>query len=82
MKSKLLKQIFDALETIYLTLVSMLKIFASLFPLPIWRKMKGKENFKQWFNVFVVISEALQGVWIESVGSFNLPFQITTQKVQ
>ena len=60
-KSKLLKQLFDALETNSLTLMTVLKIFASLFLLQIWQKMKHKGNIKQWFNVFLVISEAWQG---------------------
>ena len=38
-----------------------MKIFTSLFQLQIWHKMKHNENFKQWFNVFVIISETLQG---------------------
>ena len=47
MKYKLLKQLFDALETNNLTLIAVLKNFASLFLLQIWCKMKGKENLKQ-----------------------------------
>ena len=44
---KILKELFDPLETNSLTLMTMLKIFASLFPLQIWQKMKHKGNFKQ-----------------------------------
>ena len=58
---KILKELFDPLETNSLTLMTVLKIFASLFPLQIWQKMKQKGNFKQWFNVFLIISEAWQG---------------------
>ena len=57
----LLKQLFDALETPNLTLISVLKNFTLLFLWQIWQKMKGKENFKQRFHVFLVISEALHG---------------------
>ena len=60
-KSKLLKQLFDALKTNSLTSMTVLKIFASLFPLQIWWKMKHKGNFKQWFNVLLVIFEGWQG---------------------
>ena len=44
-----------------LTLMTVMKIFASLFLYQIWQKMKCKGNFKQWFNVFLDISKALQG---------------------
>ena len=35
-----------------------------------WQKMKHKQNFKQWFNVFLAIFEAWQGyelkAWVVS----------------
>ena len=56
-----LKHLFYTLETNSLTLMTVLKIFASLFLLQIWQKMKHKGNFKQLFNVFLVIYEEWQG---------------------
>ena len=57
----LLEQIFDALEMNNLTFMRVLKIFSEIFQQQIWQEMKHKGNFKQWFNVFLVISEASQG---------------------
>ena len=33
--------------------------------------MKHKGNFKQWFNVFLVISEAWQGYELKAYGVLN-----------
>ena len=44
---KALKHLFYALEANSLTSMTVLKIFASLFPLQIWQKVKHKGNFKQ-----------------------------------
>ena len=57
----LLEQIFDALEMNNLTFMRVLKNFSEFFLYQIWQEKKHKGNFKQWFNVFLVISEASQG---------------------
>ena len=44
--SKDIKLLWSYMETNNLTLMTVLKIFASLFPLQIWQKMKHKGNFK------------------------------------
>ena len=50
----LLEQIFDALEMNN-------ENFSEIFLWQIWQEMKHKGNFKQWFNVFLVISETSEG---------------------
>ena len=56
----LLEQIFDALEMNNSTFMSVEKFFWN-FSEQIWQEMKHKGNFKQWFNVFLLISEASKG---------------------
>ena len=61
-KSNPLKQLFDALETNSLTLMTVMKFFSLTFSIAnMAGKWKHKGNFRQWFNVFLVISEAWQG---------------------
>ena len=57
-KSKPLKQLFDALETNSLSLMTVLKFFFKIFPYQIWQEIECNVNFKQWFNIFLIISEA------------------------
>ena len=65
----LLEQIFDALEMNNLTFMRVLK------------KMKQKVNFKQWFNVFLVISEASQGYESKAWVVFNHHPQLQPKKL-
>ena len=55
------KHLSDVLETNSLTLMRVLKILSEIFPQQIWQKIERNANFKQWFNVFLIISEAWQG---------------------
>ena len=70
-KSKLWKQLSDVLETNSLTLMRVLKIFSEIFPQQIWQKIERNGKFKQWFNVFLVISEAWQGYELKAYGVSN-----------
>ena len=65
------------METNSLTFMTVLKIFASPFPLQMWWNMKHKGNFKQWFNVFLVISEVWQGYELKAwvVSNYHLKLQ-------
>ena len=69
-KSKPLKQLFDALETNSLSLI---------FPYQIWQEIERNVNFKQWFNIFLIISEAWQGYQSKAYGvlNYNLKLQST-----
>ena len=80
MMFKILKELFDPLEINSLILMTVLKIFALLFPLPIWQKMKHKGNFKQWFNIFLVISEAWQGYELKGYVVFNHHLKLKPKK--
>ena len=57
-KSKPWKQLSDVLETNSLSLMGVLTIFSEIFPYQIWQEIECDVNFKQWFNVFLIISEA------------------------
>ena len=45
-----------------------------------WQEMKYKGNFKQWFNVFLVISEASQGYESKTYGVSNHHLQLQPKK--
>ena len=79
-KSKPLKQVFDALDTNSLTLVTVLKIFSEIFPQQIWQKIERNANFKQWFNVFLIISDAWQGYDSKAYGVSNHNLKLQCKK--
>ena len=54
--------------------------FCFTFPLQIWHKMKHKGNFKQWFNVFLAISEAWQGYELKAWVVLNHHPQLRPKK--
>ena len=70
-KSKPWQQLSDVLETNSLSLMGVLKIFSEIFPYQIWQEIERNVNFKQWFNVFLVISEAWQGYELKAYGVSN-----------
>ena len=77
-KSKLWKQLSDVLETNSLTLMKVLKFFSEIFQ--IWQKIERNANFKQWFNVFLIISEAWQGYDSEAYGVLNHNLKLQCKK--
>ena len=79
-KSKPWKQLSDVLETNSLTLMKVLKFFSKIFPLQIWQKIERNANFKQWFNVFLVISEAWQGYDSKAYGVLNHNLKLQCKK--
>ena len=79
-KSKPLKQLFDALDSNSLTLMTVLKIFSEIFPYQIWQEIERNVNFKQWFNVFLVISEAWQGYELKAYGVSNHNLKLQSKK--
>ena len=73
-KSKPLKQLFDALDTNSLTLMTVLKICSEIFPWQIWQEI-------EWFNVFLVISEASQGYESKAYGVLNHNLKLQSKKI-
>ena len=71
------KQLSDVLEMNSLTLKKVLTFF-----LEIWQKIERNANFKQWFNVFLIISEAWQGYDLKAYGVSKPQSKVTMQKVQ
>ena len=59
------------------TLMRVLKKFSEIFPWQIWQEIECNVNFTQWFNVFLVISEAWQGYKSKAywVSNHNLKLQ-------
>ena len=57
------------------------KIFSEIFLLQIWQKIEHNANFKQWFNVFLVISEASQGYESKAYGVLNHNLKLQSPKV-
>ena len=78
-KSKPWKQLSDVLETNSLTLMKVLKFFSEIFP-QIWQKIECNANFKQWFNVFLVISEAWQGYELKAYVVLNHNLKLQCKK--
>ena len=79
-KSKPWKQLSDVLETNSLTLMKVLKFFSEIFPEQIWQKIERNANFKQWFNVFLIISEAWQGYDSKAYGVSNHNLKLQGKK--
>ena len=65
-KSKPWKPLSDVLAMNSLTLMTMLKIFSENFPWQTRQEIEHNANFKQWFNVFLVIYEASQGYGLKA----------------
>ena len=80
-KSKPLKQLFDALDTNSLTLMTVLKIFSEIFPWQIWQEIERNVNFKQWFNIFLIISKASPGYELKAYGVLNHNLQLQPKKL-
>ena len=63
-----------------LTLMKVLTFFSEIFPLQIWQKIERNVNFKQWFNVFLFISEAWQGYDLKAYGVLNHNLKLQCKK--
>ena len=80
-KSKPWKQLSDVLEMNSLSLMGILKIFSEIFLQQIWQEIECNVNFKQWFNVFLVISEAWQGYESKAYGVSNHNLKLQSKKL-
>ena len=47
----------------------------------IWQKIECNANFKQWFNVFLVITEAWQGYELKAYGVLNHNLKLQCKKL-
>ena len=57
------------------------KIFLKFFRSKIWQKIEHTVNFKQWYNVFLVISEAWQGYESKAYGVLNHNLKLQCKKL-
>ena len=78
-KSKPWKQLSDVLETNSLTLMKVLKFFRKFFRSK-YGRIECNANFKQWFNVFLIISEAWQGYDSKAYGVSNHNLKLQCKK--
>ena len=63
-----------------LTLKKVLTFFSEIFPQQIWQKIECNVNFKQWFNVFLIISEVWQGYDSKAYGVSNHNLKLQCKK--
>ena len=54
--------------------------FSEIFPQQIWQKIECNVNFKQWFNVFLIISEVWQGHDSKAYGVSNHNLKLQCKK--
>ena len=60
--------------------MKVLTFFSEIFPKQIWQKIEHNVNFKQWFNVFLIISAVWQGYDSKAYGVLNHNLKLQCKK--